>query len=128
MVLVLEFFHFAFFAIVQEEGGVMVTTAKDTPTTITLRFEELDSTILTNNPQSCLDSLSRPAVIVRAHAFLSQYNHPHVNRRHQKYHHVVLLLPACNLDVTRQKTPLNSRQSCIRYLLKYTDTHHGTRP
>ena len=39
----------------------MVTTAKDTPTTITLRFEELNSTILTNNPRSCLDSLSRPA-------------------------------------------------------------------
>lgn len=122
MVLVLEFFHFAFFAIVQEEGGVMVTTAKDTPSRKTLRFEELNSTILTNNPQSCLDSLSSPAVIVSAHARLPQYNHPHVNRRHQKYRHVVLLLPACKLDVTRQETPPNSRRSFIKCLLEYTNT------
>lgn len=122
MVLVLEFFHFALFAIVQEEGGVMVTTAKDTPTTITLRFEELDSTVPTNNPQSCLDSLSRPAVIVSAHARLPQYNPPHVNRRHQKYRHVVLLLPACKLDVTWQRTPPNSRRSFIKCLLEYTNT------
>lgn len=77
-------FSILLYAIVQEEGGVMVTTAKDTPRTITLRFEELNSTILTNNPRSCLDSLSRPAVIVRAHACLPPYNHPHLKRRHQK--------------------------------------------
>lgn len=122
MVLVLEIFHFALFAIVQEEGGVMVTTAKDTPSRKTLRFEESNSTILTNNPHSCLDSLSRPAVIVSAHARLPQYNHPHVNRRHQKYHHAVLLLPACKLDVTWQRTPPNSRRSFIKCLLEYTNT------